>query len=420
MYRTITLPNGARILTEYIPGARTAALGFFVGTGSRHERAAENGAAHFIEHMLFKGTDRRDAGQLAREMDAIGGQVNAYTTKEMTCYYARCLDSHLERCLDLLCDMLFHSRFDEQDVELERGVILEEIGMYEDAPEDLVAERLAAAVYKGTSLGRPILGKASTLEKMNGAWLREYQRTHYAPGSLVVSLAGSFTPQVVEQLKARLSALEPVPAVREKGAAYRPAITVRRKPIEQNHLILAFPALSYRDPRRYEMLMLNTILGGGVSSRLFQQLREQRGLCYSVYSYCADHADTGLLGIYTALNREQEAQALEAIRAEVCDLAEHGPTQEELERTREQAKANVLMGLESVQARMSHMGTSALLYGQVREADEILAEYERVTREQLRTLAGTLFQFERASLSAVGRGEHAEEYARMLPLHYDA
>ena len=314
--------------------------------------------------------------------------------------------------------MLFHSRFDDQDVEVERGVILEEIGMYEDTPEDLVAERLAAAVYKGTALGRPILGKASTLGKMDGEWLREYQRSHYTPGSIVVSLAGSFTPQVVEELKNRLSQLEMRPVVREKSAVYRPALTVRRKAIEQNHLILAFPALGYRDPRRYEMLMLNTILGGGVSSRLFQQLRERRGLCYSVYSYCADHAETGMMGIYTATNREQEGQALEAIRREVCDLAEHGPTQEEVERTREQAKANVLMGLESVQARMSHLGTSSLLYGQVREADQILEEYDRVTREQLQTLAGEIFRFDRASLSAVGRTEQPEEYTQMLPLNF--
>lgn len=414
MYRTITLPNGARILTEFIPGTRTAALGFFVGTGSRHERAAENGAAHFIEHMLFKGTDRRDATQLAREMDAIGGQVNAYTTKEMTCFYARCLDSHLDRCMDLLCDMLFHSRFAQEDVELERGVILEEIGMYEDTPEDLVSERLAAAVYKGSSLGRPILGRPSTLSGMTGDWLREYQRTHYTPEHIVVSLAGNFTAQAVEELKQRLSQLAPGPAVREKAAVYRPALTVRRKAIEQNHLILAFPALGYLDHRRYQMMLLNTILGGGVSSRLFQQLREQRGLCYSVYSYCADHADTGLLGIYTALNRDMEHQALETIRAQVMDLAEHGPTQEELERTREQAKANVLMGLESVQARMSHLGTSALLYGTVREADEILAEYDRVTREDLQTLAGEIFRFDMASLSAVGRCEQSEEYEKYL------
>ena len=207
MHQTITMPNGARILTEYIPGARTAAIGFYIGTGSRHERRAENGAAHFIEHMIFKGTDKRTAGQLACEMDALGGQVNAYTTKEMTCYYARCLDSHLDRCLELLCDMIFHSRFDQQDVELERGVILEEIDMYEDTPEDLVSERLSAAVYKVSALGRPILGKAATLEKMSGDWLREYHRTHYVPGSIVVSLAGNFTQKTLDERKSRLSAL---------------------------------------------------------------------------------------------------------------------------------------------------------------------------------------------------------------------
>ena len=417
MYRTITLPNGARILTEYISGVRTTALGFFIGTGSRHERAAENGAAHFIEHMLFKGTFNRDAGQLAREMDALGGQVNAFTTKEMTCYYARCLDSHLERCLDLMCDMLFHSRFDERDAALERGVILEEIGMYEDTPEDLVSERLSAAVYKGSSLGRPILGRASTLNKMTGEWLREYQRTHYVPGNIVVSLAGSFTPAIVEILKSRLSAMPSRPLHREKSAVYHSAVTIRRKSIEQNHVILAFPALGYRNPRRYQMLVLNTILGGGVSSRLFQELREKRGLCYSVYSFCSEHAETGLMGVYTALNREQERQALDAIRREICDLADHGPTKDELERTKEQAKANVLMGLESVQSHMSHLGTSALLYGFVREADEILQEYDRVTRDEIQTLAQELFQFEKASLSAVGRGENADDYIRQLSLN---
>ena len=175
MYRTITLSNGARLLTEYIPGARSAALGFFVGAGSRHERATENGAAHFIEHLSFKGTDRRSAADLAREIDAIGGQVNAYTTKESTCYYARCLDRHLDRAADLLCDMLFHSRFAQEDVELERGVILEEIGMYEDTPEDLCADRLAMAVYKGRPLGRPILGRSSTLNEMTGESLRQWQ-----------------------------------------------------------------------------------------------------------------------------------------------------------------------------------------------------------------------------------------------------
>ncbi len=414
MYRSITLPNGARILAERIPNVRSAALGFFVGAGSRHERAYENGAAHFIEHMSFKGTQRRTAADLAREMDAIGGQVNAYTTKECTCYYARCLDRHLEQAGDMLCDMLFHSRFDQRDVDLERGVILEEIGMYEDTPEDLCAERLAMAVYKGRPLGRPILGKASTLEKMTGESLRRWQREHYTAGAVVAALAGSFEERHLEALVQRLSDLPAAPAPRSREAAYVPAVTVRKKAIEQNHLILAFPALSYLDEERYALMLLNSILGGGCSSRLFQELREKQGLCYTVYSFVSDHADTGFLGIYSAVNPEQERQTLETVRAIVGDLAEHGPTQEELDRAREQAQVNVWLGLESVQARMSHLGTSALLYGQVREAEDILAAYNCVTREQLRGLAEQIFSFSAASVSAVGQVGTAEEYRSWL------
>lgn len=414
MHQTIILPNGATILCLPIDGVRSAALGFFVGVGSRHEGAKDNGAAHFIEHMVFKGTHRRSAGDLAREMDAIGGQVNAYTTKEHTCFYARCLDKHLDRAADLLLDMLFSSRFAQEDVETERCVILEEIGMYEDAPEDLVAERLAAAVYKGTPLARPILGKQSTLEAMTGPWLRQWQQEHYRPGNLVAALAGSFTQAQVDSLSARLSELAPGPAPTAKPAAYQGAITTKRKSIEQNHLLLAFPALTYLDPRRYEIQLLSSILGGGCSSRLFQEVREKRGLCYTVYSYISDHADTGLLGLYAATSREQEHQALQAVLSTAADLAEHGPTEEELDRAREQAKAGLLLGLESVQARMSQMGASQLLYGRVRSVQEALDGYDAVTREGLHTLAQEIFDFDRISLSAVGRVARAEEYQALL------
>lgn len=414
MDQYITLPNGARLLTEHVPGARSAALGFFIGVGSRHENARENGAAHFIEHMLFKGTAHRSAGQLARDMDAIGGQINAYTTKEHTSFYARTLDRHLDRGLDILADMLFSSSFHEEDVALERGVILEEIGMYEDTPEDLVAERLAAAVFKGSPLARPILGRESTLSGMSGAWLKSWQQAHYHGGTVVTSLAGSFTASQEKTLRDLLATLPAGAKCPEAPAAYRPAVTVKKKSTEQNHLILAFPAPSYLDPRRAQILLLNSLLGGGCSSRLFQQLREERGLCYTVYSYVADHAETGLLGIYTATGRGQERASLEAARQVVTELADHGPTQEEVDRVREQAKANLLMGNESVQARMSHMGTSALLYDRVRETDEILALYDAVTRQQLRDLAAELFRPENASLSAVGRVDSAADYARWL------
>ena len=414
MYRPITLPNGARLLLQEVPGAQSAALGFFVGVGSRHEAPRENGAAHFIEHMLFKGTARRSAGQLARDMDAIGGQFNAYTTKEHTCFYGRTLDRHLDEGLDILADMLFHSRFDQGDVELERGVILEEIGMYEDTPEDLVSERLSAAVYRGTPLARPILGRESTLEGMTGEWLARWQRKHYHAGNLVAALAGKFSPAQADSLRDLLAALPSGLPAQSPPVTYRPAVTAKKKAIEQNHLILAFPAPSYLDERRPQVLLLNALLGGGCSSRLFQELREKRGLCYSVYSYVADHADTGLLGIYAGVSRDQEWAALEGARRVALELADHGPSQEEVDRVREQAKANLLMGSESVQARMSHLGSSALLYGRVRETEELLDLYDAVTREQLRDLAGALFRMETASLSAVGRVGSSADYAAWL------
>ena len=414
MHHTITLPNGVRILTQPVPAVRTAAIGIFVGTGSRHETAAQSGAAHFLEHMAFKSTQTRTTDQLARQIDAVGGQVNAYTTKEATCFYARCLDTHLEQVIDLLCDMLFHSAFLPEDVDTERGVILEEIGMYKDAPEDLVAERLSAAVYKGHSLARPILGTKKTLDTMTGDWLRTYRREHYRPDRVVVSLAGSFSDAAVSELKSRFSALSGAPSPAIRPAVYQSAITTRRKAIEQNHLIVAFPSLSFLDEGRYAMHLMSSILGGGVSSRLFQEVREKRGLCYTVYSYIADHEDTGLLGLYTALSPDTERQALDTLCRVAADLAEHGPEQEELDRAREQAKSNILMSLESTQSRMSHMGTAMLLRGKVASIDQVIASYDAVTTERVRTLAQQVFAFGRASLSAVGRVGAAEDYRAVL------
>ncbi len=414
MYHMTTLPNGVRILTQPVPGVRTAALGVFIGTGSRHERAAENGAAHFLEHMAFKATEHRSADRLAQDIDTLGGQVNAYTTKELTCFHARCLDSHLMQVVDLLCDMLFHSRFLPQEVDTERGVILEEIGMYKDDPADLVYERLAAAVYKGSPLARPILGTRRTLEAMDGEWLREYKCTHYRPDRIVVSLAGSFGGAAVDELTARFAALSGTPAPAVRPVTYHPTIALRRKAAEQNHMILAFPALPATHERRYEQLLLSSVLGGGVSSRLFQEMREKQGLCYSVYSYVNDYEDVGLFGLYTALGQETEKKALDTLCRVTAQLAEHGPEPEELDRAREQAKANVLMGLESTQARMSHMGLSMLLRGRVPDEEEITAVYDAITVEQIRTLAQEFFDFSRASLAVVGRTGRQEDYRTAL------
>lgn len=409
-----TLPNGVRIVTESIPTVRSAALGIWVGGGSREEAPSESGAAHFIEHMLFKGTSRRSAQDIARETDAIGGQMNAFTTKECTCFYGRVLDDHLPKALDILWDMVYNSSFAQAAVETERGVILEEIDMYEDTPDDLCAEKLFGAVFQGSSLSRPILGAPETLETMTGDFLKEYHRRHYRGDNTVVALAGSFTPAVLEDLRRRFAALPGGQKQPVEPAVYTPSFVATAKPIEQNHLTLAFPGLDYNSPKRFALQLLSSILGGGVSSRLFQQVREQQGLCYSIYSYGAGHADTGVFCIYTALNKETEEKALTTIRRVVDQLREEGPTAEELERAREQSKANVVMGMESTQAHMSHAGRSLLFSGEILSPEEIIAAYDAVTHADVVALAREIFRWDQASLSAVGQVRPAEEYRKLI------
>ncbi|MEG2988180.1 MAG: pitrilysin family protein [Oscillospiraceae bacterium] len=414
MQEVFTLENGVRILTEKMEGVRSAALGIFIATGSRDEAPGENGAAHFIEHMTFKGTEKRTAQQIAVETDAIGGQMNAYTTKDSTCFYTRTLDTHLAQATDILCDMLLASKFDEGDVATERGVILEEIGMYEDNPEDLCSERLAAAVYKGNPLARPILGRKSTLNAMTGDFLRDYQRRHYTPDRIVVSLAGSFSAENVADLKNRFSVLTPGAAPKRKSAVYTPADTVKKRTIEQNHLTIAFKGLPYGDEKRFTLQLLSFLLGGGMSSRLWQEVREKRGLCYSLYTYGAAHQDTGMFAIYTALGKNQEGEALRAIMDTVRDFTAKGVTDEELNMAREQSKANVLMGLESTQARMSHMGRSVLVSGEIMTPDQLIAAYDSVTAADIQTLSKEIFNLETASISAVGRVGDAAYYRALL------
>lgn len=414
MYEKITLPNGVRILHEHIPHVRSCALGLWVGTGSRYENAGMNGASHFIEHLVFKGTQSRTAAELARMMDGIGGQINAFTTKECTCFHGRSLDLHLPELRDVLCDMFFNARFDESDVVSERGVILEEIDMYRDTPEDLVSERLSAAVFRGSALARPILGKKPTLERMTGQSLKAYMKAQYGAERIVVALSGSYPASEVDALCRLFAAAEPGEKSTFTPAKYTPSFTALRKSFEQNHLKLAFPGVSVTDPERFTLQLLSDILGGGMSSRLFQTVREERGLCYSVYSYGSSYIDTGLLCVYTALGRETEAEALALIVQEIKKMKKDGVTDEELRRAREQVKANVLMGLESTNTRMNRLGRGELYFGHVMEPDEIIAAYDAVTPERIYALAQRTFDFSQASFSAVGKTEAAESYQDRL------
>lgn len=410
-----TLPNGVRVVYEPMESVRSAAVGFWVGHGSRYEPAHLGGISHAIEHMVFKGTQSRTSAEVAQEMDAIGGQVNAFTTKESTCFYARALDTHLPKAMELLGDIFFRPRMDASDWEIERGVIIEEIGMYEDSPEDLVSEILFSAIFPGVPLGRPILGTAETLNGMTSQNILDYKNNAYTPSQLVVSLAGRYRQEDCAYLENLLSsALTPLPAPSMEPCIYTPAYTIKEKPIEQNHLCLAFPGIPLGHAKRYTLSILSGILGAGMSSRLFQKVREENGLCYSIYTFTAGHLDAGVMGVYIATGKSTEEQAVTLCRQVIEDFAKNGPTAEELGRVREQMKANMLMSLESTSARMNHLGQNELMLKRIYEPDDIIRELDAVTAEGVTELARELFDLSRVSCSVVGQIENEGLYQKLL------
>ncbi|MBR5536832.1 MAG: insulinase family protein [Clostridia bacterium] len=414
MVEKIILDNGVRVLHEKLEHVRSCALGVWVENGSCHEPDELAGISHYIEHMMFKGTESRTAAQLAQAFDAIGGQVNAFTTKEHTCYYARTLDTHVQQAAELLCDMVLHSAFRPEDVDLERGVILEEIGMYEDTPEDLVSEILSAAVYPSQPLGRPILGTQGTLQHIDSQALKDYRSKQYVGENTIISLCGSFSEADLQAVCDAFAALPAGDPVDIPQATYRKAAVVKKKDIEQNHLLLVFPGLYANHPDRYVLAVLNNILGAGMSSRLFQRVREQNGLCYSIYSFTSLYQNTGVLGIYVALGRETQEDALRMIREELELFRAEGITAEELARTKEQLKTTLLMSLESTNSRMSSMARNEMIFGHAQSPEEAVEKLEKVTVDDVHRLAQELLDFARMSFSAVGNVSQPEEYLALF------
>lgn len=413
MHEIIKLKNGIRIIYEHMPAVRSASVGFFVGVGSRFEAPGENGSAHFIEHMLFKRTHLHSAQELSYIMDGMGGQVNAYTTREHTCFYAKVLDDRLREAIDLLCEMFFQCAFDEAEVASERGVILEEIGMYEDTPDDACYEKLMSRCYRG-SLGRPVLGKAKTLSAMTGESLREYMKKHYTAGNIVISLCGSFDDSHLKLLEERFSSMEGSRRRKPRPAAYTPHISTRRKRTEQNQLCLAFPSVSLGDDDRFGVSLLSTILGGGVSSRLFQNIREKHGLCYSVYSFQTSFMDGGLLAVAAGVSRDTEAKTLSLVRDELVSLAQEGVSSQELDRARHQALSSLYMGLESTSSRMLKLGNSLISTGRCLTTDQVAEKYRSVTEEDILSLARNHFDFSQAALSVLGKTEEPDKYRELI------
>jgi predicted Zn-dependent peptidase len=407
--RTV-LPGGLRVITESLPAVRSAALGIWAGVGSRDEDRDHAGATHYLEHLLFKGTQRRTALDISSEMDAVGGELNAFTAKEYTCYYARVLDSDLPLAIDVLSDMVNSSLIAPREVDAERGVILEEIAMNEDDPSDLAHEAFAAQLFGDTPLGRPILGTVDSINSISRDRIWEHYRARYTPDSLVVAAAGSLDHQRVVDLVQE--AFGPVLTGDRQPAAPRltgtsagdgagTGVRLVPRPIEQANLVLGCAGLSRGDERRFALGVLNSALGGGMSSRLFQEVREKRGLAYSVYSFSSQHAECGLWGIYAGCLPAKADDVLAICRDEVAKVIADGLTAEEMDRGKGQLRGSIVLGLEDPSSRMSRLGKSELVHPRLEPVDEVLAAIEAVTEDDVREIAAAVLGQPKA-LAVVG------------------
>ena len=405
MIEVHTLQNGLRVVTETIPFVRSVSFGLWVRNGSRNENTKNNGISHFIEHMLFKGTEKRTAMQIADTMDAVGGQLNAFTSKEYTCYFARTLDTHFDVALDVLGDMFFNSKFEQTEIDKERGVILEEISMYEDTPEDLAVDLLQEKTFPQNPLGMSILGTPETIATFSGEKFREFVKARYSPKNVVVAIAGNINAkEVLEKITAAFGNYEGEPDIfRENQAIYSPGFSLREKDIEQVHLCVGFPGIKNGVDDAYALAAVNTILGGGMSSRLFQKIREERGLVYSVYSYNASYYDTGIFIVYAALNPDNISEVLSLVTQEVRGMLTDKINNEQLSKAKEQIKSNFLLSLENAASRMNSIGRTLLMLDKIITPDELVEKIDAIDLDAFFDVCERIFDTEKLSLSLVGK-----------------
>lgn len=409
------LTNGIRVVLKHIPSFRSVSFGIWVKAGSRHERPEQNGISHFIEHMLFKGTERFTAAQIAELFDGIGGNVNAFTTKEYTCYYAKVLDEHLPLAVDVLSDMFFRSRFAAEELEKERNVILEEIAMYEDTPDDLVHDLLATAAYGNHPLGQTILGTKQNLQAFSADDLRAYMQQHYIVPNIVLSVAGNVDEGIIPLLEQAFGSFtrtgEPAGLT---PPVFRSEAVFRQKQTEQNHVCLTWPGFSNQDPSLYAMILLSNIIGGGMSSRLFQEIRENRGLAYSIYAFHNAYMDNGMLTVYAGTAPNQTKEVLDLTLHIVEDVLVNGISDAELKRGKEQLKGSLILSMESTTSQMNRMGKNELLLGRHYSLNDMIAMIEAVDPEQIRSVAKQVFT-QPYALAMVG---HSDKPLRKLGRDY--
>ncbi|WP_232463352.1 M16 family metallopeptidase [Tumebacillus avium] len=401
IYREV-LQNGIRVVIEEIPSVRSVSLGIWVGAGSRDESPQNNGVTHFIEHMMFKGTDKLNARQIAELFDGIGGQVNAFTSKEYTCYYAKVLDEHFGLALETLGDMVLNSKFAEEELAKERRVVVEEIKMYEDAPDDLVHDMIAEVVFQKHPLGYNILGTEANLNAFTPNDLFSYMEEKYTTDNVVIAIAGNVKRDHAVALASQLFGhLQPSRISRQdERAAFHAGKAIRTKQTEQAHIVLAAPGIAYDDPMIYPVILFNNVLGGSSSSRLFQEIREERGLAYSIYSYHTAYKDIGMFGLYVGTAPERAQHVLDLCEEVLGGIAQKGITESELNKAKEQVKGSLMLSLESTSSRMSRLGKNELL-GRHISLDEMVDKVKNVSLEDVKTAAGAILGGKFA-MSAVG------------------
>ena len=399
------LSNGLRIVSESRKSIQTVAVGVWVDIGARHEPKALNGITHCLEHMLFKGTKRRTARDIAFEIESVGGHMNAYTSRDNTTYYARVMKEDLPLAVDLLADIVLNSECSEQELTREKEVILQEIGQAVDTPDDIVFDHLQAAAFRDQAIGRTILGEPETVKGLTSNDLQSYLQTNYTAANLVVSAVGNLShDELVRLVEDKFSDLKPGTASVSESASFTGGRIVEQRDLEQIHIAAAWPGCSFTDPRYYAMQVYSTILGGGMSSRLFQEVREERGLAYSVYSFTSNHKDTGIFGIYAGTGSELATGMMSVIRGEMKALAK-GSEQAEFAIARAQLKSGLMMALEATTSRMEQLGRQILVFDRILPIEEMIGNVESVTETHVCQVAEEIIESKMTSLAIIGGGE---------------
>ena len=416
------LPSGLKIITETVPTVRSAAVGYWVATGSRDEEIPEAGAAHFLEHLLFKGTPTRTAMEISSSLEAVGGDMNAFTTQEYTCFHAKVLDRDMKLVIDTLSDMLTSSNVTNEDVDQERNVVLEEISMHEDEPNELAYDNWSQTLLGDQPIGRPIIGTRKSITEMTRTQVYGFFKKYYSPERTIISIAGNIdhdvaVKMIVDSLKGTdwdKSGVKPLePRTSKPLPTVGSGIKIVKKDTEQAHIVWGVPGLYRHDEKRYIIAVLSAAVGGGMSSRLFQEIREKRGLVYTVYSFAHHYTGTGIFGVYAGTTKEKVNEVVEIIKKELADVAANGITEEELERGKGALRGELVLGLEETNARMTRIAKGELLYGEYMSLDDTLSKIDAVSIEDIKALAAQLFT-QKALLCVVGSFNDQDQFKDLV------